>query len=207
MATILRPLSYQYPWLYNSISSLASFPLGGETKFRHLPLQNLNIQPSTKILDLCCGCGQTTAILVKLSQQVTGLDISPVSLAKAKQEVPEAKYIEGLAQKMPLEDQEFDLVHTSVALHEMKLEELKEIFAEVYRVLKPKGIFTFIDFHKPNNLVFWPGIALFFWLFETQTAWQLLNIDLIALLNQTGFTVLQQQLYLGGSLQVIQAQK
>lgn len=207
MATILRRWSYEYPPLYNNISRLAALPLGGERQFRCLPLQGLEINQDTRILDLCCGWGQTTAILVELSQQVTGLDVSPVSLTRARELVPQAQYVEGLAQNMPLPDQEFDLVHTSVALHEMTQTELAQIVQEVYRVLKPGGIFTFIDFHRPGNFLFWPGLALFFWLFETDTAWQLLNTDLEQLLNCNGFIVLQHRLYLGGSLQVIQAQK
>jgi len=38
---------------------------------------------------------------------------------------------------MPFAD--FDLVHTSVAMHEMESEQLRQILKEVYRVLKPGG--------------------------------------------------------------------
>ncbi|MBD2394520.1 class I SAM-dependent methyltransferase [Cyanobacterium aponinum FACHB-4101] len=207
MATFLRPLSYKYQWLYDTISRLAAIPVGGEKKFRELALLDLSITKDSKILDLCCGAGQTTKFLVNYSTNVTGLDISPLSLEKAKKNVPQAKYIEGFAQKMPLPDQDFDIVHTSVALHEMTTDELEAIFAEVYRVLRPEGIFTFIDLHKPHNLLFIPGIFAFMWLFETDTAWQLLNTDLSVKLIDSGFSILKQKLYAGGSLQVIQAKK
>jgi len=207
MATFLRPLSYKYQWLYDTISRLAAIPVGGEKKFRELALLDLPITKESKILDLCCGAGQTTKFLVNYSTNVTGLDISPLSLEKAKKNVPQAKYIEGCAQKMPLPDQYFDIVHTSVALHEMTTDELEAIFAEVYRVLKPEGIFTFIDLHKPHNPLFIPGIFAFMWLFETDTAWQLLKTDLSVKLIDSGFSILKQKLYAGGSLQVIQAKK
>lgn len=207
MATFLRPLSYKYQWLYDTISRLAAIPVGGEKKFRELALLDLPITKDSKILDLCCGAGQTTKFLVDYSTNVTGLDISPLSLEKAKKNVPQAKYIEGFAQKMPLPDQYFDIVHTSVALHEMTTDELEAIFAEVYRVLKPEGIFTFIDLHKPHNPLFIPGIFAFMWLFETDTAWQLLKTDLSVKLIDSGFSILKQKLYAGGSLQVIQAKK
>jgi len=207
MATFLRPLSYQYQWLYDTISRLAAIPVGGEKKFRQLALSDLAITKDSKILDLCCGAGQTTQFLVNYSDNVTGLDISPVALAKAKKNVPQAEYIEGFAQKMPLTDNSFNFVHTSVALHEMTSSELDAIFAEVYRVLKPEGVFTFIDLHKPHNPIFIPGIMIFMWLFETETAWQLLKTDLVSKLTNQGFTITKQQLYAGGSLQVIQAKK
>ncbi len=207
MATILRPLSYQYPWLYNTISRLSALAVGGEKRFRSLCLEGIKINSETRILDLCCGSGQTTQFLVKQSSQVTGIDASSTAIDRAKKSVPEAKYVEALAEKMPFSDQEFDLVHSSVALHEMKTEQLREILREVYRVLKPGGIFTFIDLHKPTNVLFWPSLATFMWLFETETAWKLLETDLINELKGIGFTDCKQRLYAGGSLQVIQAKK
>lgn len=207
MATILRRWSYQYPPLYDGISRLAALPLGGERRFRSLALQGLSLTPSTQILDLCCGSGQTTAILADFSNHVTGLDISPVALERAKKRVPQANYVEGLAQSIPIADEQFDLVHTSVALHEMTPTELELIFREVVRVLKPGGIFTFIDLHRPDNWLFFPPLAVFCWLFETETAWMLLNSDLTVKLESAGLQVLRKQFYLGGSLQVIQSQK
>ncbi|OKH25596.1 SAM-dependent methyltransferase [Hydrococcus rivularis NIES-593] len=207
MATILRPLSYKYQWLYDGISRLATLGVGGEKRFRHLALQDLDIKPDTEILDLCCGAGQTTRFLVQFSNRVTGLDASALALQRAARSVPQANYIEGLAEKMPLADGQFDLVHASVALHEMESEQLKQILSEVYRVLKPGGIFAAIDLHKPTNGLFWLPLATFMWLFETETAWQLLEADLVEQLKAVGFSECQQRLYLGGSLQVIQARK
>jgi demethylmenaquinone methyltransferase/2-methoxy-6-polyprenyl-1,4-benzoquinol methylase len=207
VATILRDWSYRYQWLYDAISRLAAISVGGEERFRQLALQGLTINSDTKVLDLCCGSGQATQLLVKLSQNVTGLDASPLSLQRAKQNVPQAEYVEAFAEEMPFTDNEFDLVHTSVALHEMQPEQLRKIIKEVYRVLKPGGVFTLVDFHNPSNPLFLPSVWLFLWLFETETAWQLLKTDLPGLLVETGFSIDKQSLYAGGSLQVIQARK
>ncbi|WP_066378854.1 MULTISPECIES: class I SAM-dependent methyltransferase [unclassified Anabaena] len=207
MATILRDLSYRYQWLYDAIARVAAISVGGEARFRQLALQGLTINSDSQILDLCCGSGQTTQFLVKYSQNVTGLDASPLSLQRARQNVPEAAYVEAFAEKMPFADNQFDVVHTSAALHEMESEQLQAIIQEVYRVLKPGGVFTLVDFHAPNNPIFWPGLSIFFLLFETETAWQLLKTDLAELLTQTGFEVSKPTLYAGGSLQVIQAKK
>ncbi|MGJ5630579.1 class I SAM-dependent methyltransferase [Nostoc sp. CALU 1950] len=207
MATILRDWSYRYQWLYDGISRLAALSVGGETRFRQLALQGLTIHSDTQILDLCCGSGQTTEFLVKISQNVTGLDASPKSLQRARQNVPSASYIEAFAEEMPFADNLFDVVHTSVALHEMQPQQLRKIINEIYRVLKPGGVFTLVDFHAPTNPIFWPGVSMFLWLFETETAWELLKTDLAELLTKTGFEVGKPTLYAGGSLQVIQAKK
>ncbi len=207
MATILRDLSYRYQWLYDAIAGVATLAVGGEARFRQLALQSLAINRETKVLDLCCGSGQTTQFLVKYSKNVTGLDASPLSLKRARQNVPQAEYVEAFAERMSFPDEHFDLVHSSAAMHEMEPEQLRQILQEVYRVLKPGGVFAMIDFHRPRNPIFWPGLAVFLWLFETETSWQLLETDLAALLSQVGFSRCDRALYAGGSLQVIQAWK
>ncbi len=212
MATILRDWSYQYQWLYDGISRLAALAVGGETNFRQLALQGLTINQNTEVLDLCCGSGQATNFLVQHSQNVTGLDASPLSINRAKKNVPSAKYVEAFAEDMPFSNNQFDLVHTSAALHEMNSEQLRQIIQEVYRILKPGGIFTFVDFHRPTNPLFLPGLAIFFWLFETETCWNFINTNILDLLQEVGFDLVDTDspkplLYAGGSLQVVQVQK
>ncbi|OLP16905.1 SAM-dependent methyltransferase [Leptolyngbya sp. 'hensonii'] len=207
MATILREWSYRYQWLYDSISRLAALSVGGEGRFRQLALEEIPLQPEAQVLDLCCGSGQATQMLVQRAHHVTGLDASPLSLKRARANVPEAAYVEAWAEEMPFEADRFDLVHTSAALHEMESNQLRQILQEVYRVLKPGGWFVLVDFHPPTNALFWPGVALFLWLFETETAWALLQTDLAGLLTEIGFQVDRSKLYAGGSLQVLQARK
>jgi ubiquinone/menaquinone biosynthesis C-methylase UbiE len=207
MTTILRSWSYRYQWLYDSVSKVAAIPVGGEFKFRRLFLRDLTIQADTKVLDLCCGSGQATEILVQFSQDVTGLDASPLSLKRAKKNVPQANYIQAFAEEIPCPDNQFDLVLTNTAMHEMQPEQLRQIFKEVYRVLKPSGTFAIVDFHKSDNWLFKAGVAIFFELFETETAWKFIDTDLKELLTDTGFDNYSDRLYAGNSLQVVKVTK
>lgn len=207
MTTILRDWSYQYQWLYDSVSWLAALSVGGERRFRQLALEGLTLTPETKVLDMCCGAGQATQVLVERSQHVTGLDASPKAIQRAKERVPQAEYVEAFAERMPFANNQFDVVHTSTALHEMESEQLRQILREVQRVLKPGGCFTFVDFHAPTNPVYWVGVSVFLTLFETETAWELIKTDLPKLLRDSGFKVNRQTLHAGGSLQVVQVEK
>ena len=145
--------------------------------------------------------------LVQRSRHVTGLDASPFSIARSQKNVPQADYVEAFAEKIPLSNEVFDLVHTSAAMHEMESQQLRQILQEVYRVLKPGGYFAMVDFHAPTNPIFVPGLAVFFWLFETETAWQFIKTDMAILLTEIGFQVSDRTFHAGGSLQVIRAKK
>ena len=207
MATILRDLSYRYQWLYDVISSMAALSVGGEPRFRQLPLEGIEITPESRVLDVCCGSGQSTQYLVQKSHHVTGLDASPRALKRAQHNVPQAEYVEAFAEAMPFSDNQFDLVHISAAIHEMEPEQRQQILREVYRVLRPGGVFTLSDFHAPNHPFYQVGVSLFLLLFETETAWDLIRTDIAQLLKANGFQIKRQSLYAGNSLQVIQAEK
>ncbi|MDX2217287.1 MAG: class I SAM-dependent methyltransferase [Oculatellaceae cyanobacterium bins.114] len=207
MATFLRSLSYRYQWLFDLIVGVSSFVVGGEPRFRQLPLEGLKIAPEMKVLDLCCGSGQGTQYLVERSHHVIGLDADLVPLQRAKQRVPRAQYVQAWAERMPFSDHEFDIVYTSATLHEMQPDQCLQILQEVHRVLKPGGCFTQVDFHRPKNPLLRLNLYLFLWLFENETAWSFVCLDLLDVLPKTGFEVRQFKLYAGGSLQLIQACK
>lgn len=207
MATVLRDWCYRYQWLFDLVVGISSLPVGGERQFRQLPMRGLTLSPADKVLDMCCGSGQATHFLVRRSQHVVGLDCDPVAISRAQKRVPSAQYIEAWAKKMPFEAATFDCVHTSATLHEMAPEQLRQIIQEVHRVLKPGGCFTLVDFHRPQNVLLRPSLYLFLWLFENQSAWNLIRLNLPQLLRQFGFDIRVSRYPAGGSLQVIQAYK
>ncbi|WP_218081184.1 class I SAM-dependent methyltransferase [Anthocerotibacter panamensis] len=207
MATLLRTWAFRYPWLYDCISWTTAWLVGGEGRLRQLPLRGVPALSGQMVLDLCCGSGLSSQTLVGQGARLTGLDCSVVAIHAARERIPSATFVQGRAERLPFPEATFDLVHTSLALHEMSPGGVLKICQEVYRVLKPGGVFVLLDFHCPANPLFWPGLALFLWIFETQTSWQLIQTDLRALLRVQGFESANQTLYAGGSLQVLQAHK
>ncbi|MEM9771248.1 MAG: methyltransferase domain-containing protein [Cyanobacteria bacterium P01_D01_bin.73] len=209
MATILRDLSYRYQWLYDGVSRLATLAVGGESRFRRLATVGIPETPGLRVLDLCCGSGQTTSVWVERGAAVTGLDASPRSLTRAKVNVPEAEYVQGFAEEMPLVENTFQVVHSSAAFHEMTQDQLRSIVQEALRVLEPGGVLTVVDFHRPDpswlGRLMWPGLMVFMALFETETSWAFIDTDLAQLCRSVGFKSAEQTLYAGGSVQVVQA--
>jgi demethylmenaquinone methyltransferase/2-methoxy-6-polyprenyl-1,4-benzoquinol methylase len=96
-------------------------------------------------------------------------------------------------------------VHNSVAMHFMRSAQLPQMFQEVYRIIKPGGLFTLVDFHLTNP-VFWVVLAVFLWLFETETGWGSLLAE-VGWRSYNSEEDRQPKLYAGGNIQVIQLQK
>ena len=87
--------------------------------------------------------------------RLTGLEISSNMIEVAEKNAREYKlearidYIEGDAQKMPLDDNLFDGVFANGSLHEWSNPE--EIFNEIHRVLKPGGLYFISDLRRDIN--------------------------------------------------------
>ena len=110
-------------------------------------LQFLNAAPDAKVLDCGCGGGANMKRLLKKCPQgiVKGIDYSPVSVEKSKK-VNKAAVAEGRCDvlcasvaELPFEPEQFDAVTAFETVYFWP--ELPQCFREVYRVLKPGGIF------------------------------------------------------------------
>lgn len=109
-------------------------------------LQLLNLPPGAQILDLCCGHGRHAIPLAERGYQVTGLDLSEIFLAHARQAATErgvqVKWVQGDMRHFPF-DAEFDAVvnlFTAFGYFEDEEEDL-EVLRQVQRVLRPGGKF------------------------------------------------------------------
>ncbi len=105
-------------------------------------------------LDLGCGTGHGAAALAALwpRSRIIALDSSRGMLRETRRLDEEAR-IERLcaeAESLPLNDASVDLVFSNLMLP--WCEDLDAVFAEVARVLRPRGLFTFTTF-GPDTLV------------------------------------------------------
>jgi trans-aconitate methyltransferase len=82
-------------------------------------LEQLNPQPSERILDVGCGTGQLTAEIARSGAQVVGLDYSADMLSQARQNYPDLTFILGDASAFDFPEP-FDAVFSNAALHWVK---------------------------------------------------------------------------------------
>lgn len=94
-------------------------------------------RPGERILDVGCGDGALTRLLVQAGATVVGVDGSPDMIATAQAEGLDARVMD--AQYLDF-DEEFDAAFTNAALHWMP--DQPAVYAGVARALKPGGRFV-----------------------------------------------------------------
>lgn len=130
-----------YKAIYNS----------NEDFFEFLKLNSLN----SEILDYGCGVGDSIRKVSYFNpKKITGIDISEVSINKAKKKVLDLKSNVELSvdncEKTKFQDNIFDIVYGTGILHHL---DIKICLEEVYRILKKGGKFLFIEPLGTNPLI------------------------------------------------------
>jgi len=100
---------------------------------------------SQSVLDLGCGTGRTTRHLRDMGLNVVGVDISEKMIARAKMLHPDIDFRVGDACNLNFQDASFDTVLFSFNGLDCIYPETLRVKAirEIYRVLKPDGLFIF----------------------------------------------------------------
>lgn len=125
--------------------------------FRRRLIQQANIQPGQRVLDVGCGTGLLTRMVKQFvpEARVTGLDGDEevLRIARDKSRGAEIQWDHALVFDMPYPDNSFDAVVSSFVTHHLTSEEKARAFKEVHRVLRPDGGFHIVDFGPPFNLL------------------------------------------------------
>lgn len=109
------------------------------------------IQPGEAVLDIGCGAGVDSLVAARMvgpSGSVTGIDLVPEMLAKARENTQIAgadniTFMEASAEHLPFPDHHFDVV-ISNGVFNLVVDKVKAL-EEVHRVLKPGGRFMLAD--------------------------------------------------------------
>lgn len=116
-------------WFYNELLEMPT------------TLKLLGNVRSKKVLDLGCGTGIYSKILKKEGAKVKGIDISEKEIEVARRENPYIEFKIGNAEKLPYQDEEFDIVLAALVMEYFN--SWNKVLREIRRILKKKGIFVF----------------------------------------------------------------
>jgi ubiquinone/menaquinone biosynthesis C-methylase UbiE len=107
------------------------------------------------VLEVGCGTGALTLALARAlpGARVTGLDGDPEALgiARAKGGAGGVRWMQGMAQELPIEDGELDRVVVSLVLHHLVPDSKRAALAEIRRVLRSGGRLHVADFGAPGD--------------------------------------------------------
>ena len=101
-------------------------------------IETYKLKSGSKVLDVGCGKGYLLyeMLLLEPGLQIVGFDVSAHGLADAEEAVAPYLFIHKAQDEFPFSDDQFDLVFSLGALHNLRLPELKTAVEEIERVGK-----------------------------------------------------------------------
>jgi SAM-dependent methyltransferase len=103
------------------------------------------LSPGERVLDVGCGAGTDTLVAAQMvapDGRVTGIDMTPEMLAKARAAAAEmaaanVDFVEGDVERLPFVDESFDVVISNGVID--LVPDKDAVFSELFRVLRPGG--------------------------------------------------------------------
>ncbi len=92
-----------------------------------------------KVLELGCGCGVPVSQILSENFAVTGVDISPVQIERARKFVPRAEFICADMTEVDFPAESCAAIVSFFALIHVPLDEQPALFAKMFEWLKPGG--------------------------------------------------------------------
>ena len=160
LAQMFDNISENYDGLNRVIS------LGIDMKWRKKVVALVAEKKPETILDIATGTGDLVIMMSNTSaKKIIGLDISAGMLEVGKKKIEAKKLTEkiemvlGDSENMPYPDNYFDAITVSFGIR--NFETLEKGLAEIYRVLKPNGIFVILETSVPTKFPFKQGYAFY----------------------------------------------
>jgi len=132
--------------------------LGQIRRLRTLTIDQAQLKPGEKVLDVGCGTGGVTIPAkqrVGKTGKAAGIDPAPEMIAvaskKARRAGLEVDFRIGVIESLPHPDATFDVVTSSLMMHHLPEHLQVQGLAEIKRVLKPSGRLLIADMTRVSN--------------------------------------------------------
>jgi SAM-dependent methyltransferase len=102
-------------------------------------------------LDVGCGIGETDRFLEDRVARLTGVDVAPRALERARSRNPWADYRDfEEGQPLPVDDESFDVCFVICVLHHVARDHRASLISEMRRACRPGGLVALFE-HNPLN--------------------------------------------------------
>lgn len=118
-----------------------------------MDLLESRVREGGAVLDLGCGCGVPVARRLAQRYAVTGVDLSPVQVERARGLVPNATFICADMSSIVFPEASFDAIVCLYALIHLPVAEQPALIRAVHRWLRPGGLFLATVGHQA-----WTGL-------------------------------------------------
>ena len=149
---------------YDGLNRVIS--LGIDMKWRKKVVALVAEKNPKTILDIATGTGDLVIMMANTSaKKIIGLDISAGMLEVGKKKIEtknlshKIEMVLGDSENMPYPDNYFDAITVSFGIR--NFENLEKGLAEIYRVLKPNGIFVILETSVPTKFPFKQGYTFY----------------------------------------------
>jgi len=148
---------------YDGLNRVISF--GIDVKWRKKVIQLIGKNKPKTILDIATGTGDLAIMMAQLNpDKIIGLDISEGMLEVGKQKIADKKLgnliemVLGDSENIPFEDNYFDAITVSFGVR--NFENLDKGLKEIFRVLKPGGVFSVLETAVPTKTPYKQGYQI-----------------------------------------------
>lgn len=150
---------------YDNLNRIISF--GSDIKWRNKILRMILTKSPESILDVATGTGDLAIKFARKSKatKIIGLDISEGMLSVAKKKISDTilsekvEFIKGDSEALPFSTNSYDAITVSFGIR--NFENLEKGLSEIYRVLKPKGLFIILETSIPAKFPFKQGYLFY----------------------------------------------